>query len=98
MAPLGGVSRLVKSKRSEESFARKRYKTSQDMHPEDESTIPLLTRAMAGDKIKSDSPVVDIVSSDSESSGRDVASEYKKAPWWSYIWVSQAVNPNEARE
>jgi hypothetical protein len=92
MAPLDGISRLVKSKRGGESFARNGYKTSQDVRPEDESTIPLLPRAMADDKIKSGSPVVDVVGSDSESSGRDVASPYKKAPWWSYIWVSQAAN------
>lgn len=98
MEPLDGISRPVKSKRGGESFARMGYKTSQDVCPDDESTIPLLTRAMADDKTKSGSPLVDVVGSDSESSDRDVASEYKKAPWWSYIWVSQAVNSHEIRE
>ncbi|KAG0645286.1 MFS transporter [Hyphodiscus hymeniophilus] len=41
---------------------------------------------MADDKLKSDVPVVETIVSDSESSGPYVESEYKKAPWWSYIW------------
>jgi hypothetical protein len=44
---------------------------------------------MADDKVKTNTPIVEALGSDSESSSRDVVSEYKKAPWWSYIWVSQ---------
>lgn len=55
---------------------------------ENESRIPLLPHAMADDKLKPGSPVLEALGSDSESSSRDVVSEYKKAPWWSYIWAS----------
>ena len=43
---------------------------------------------MADDKLKADLPVVNVLSSDSELSGRDDAIQHKKMPWWSYIWVS----------
>jgi len=66
---------------------RKQYKPSRGQRLEDESSIPLLPDTMSDDKVKSGSPVVDTVGSDSETSSRDIP-QNKKAPWWSYIWVS----------
>ncbi|RFU33978.1 hypothetical protein B7463_g2356, partial [Scytalidium lignicola] len=51
---------------------------------------------MADDKLKSDIPQVHAVGSDLDSEGRDEeVSEYKKTPWWSYIWD---YDPNRSHE
>jgi hypothetical protein len=63
-----------------------------DSTQEDESIIPLLSPSMSHGKLENDLDVVRVVGSDSQSSDTRVvelvASEYRKAPWWSYIWVS----------
>ena len=89
MAPLDGISQLAKSKRVASSFPSERYRTSQERQLEDESSMPLLSHAMADDKVKSSSPVIDAVGSESDSTSPLVSSKYEKAPWWSYIWVRQ---------
>lgn len=56
-------------------------------HAQDESIIPLLLSAMPDDKLNPASPEGDSSGSDTESR-YDSGSirEYKKPPWWSYIW------------
>ena len=54
-----------------------------------ESRIPLLPHAMVDGKLKTNSPIIEAVGSDSESNSQDVVMKYK-APWWSYIWVRLA--------
>ncbi|KAH8809365.1 major facilitator superfamily transporter [Xylogone sp. PMI_703] len=53
---------------------------------------------MADDKLKSDIPQIQAVSSDLESEDREEVSEYKKAPWWSYIWDYDPTRSHEERK
>jgi len=61
-----------------------------------ESSIPLLSQTMphdkflAGspdDKLLAESPTLSAVESNSGRSSQNEVVEYKKPPWWSYIWV-----------
>jgi len=62
------------------------YKYSTDQHEQDEASIALLPK-MSGDKLHLESGKVAAVQTDSEASTSDEVNPYKKAPWWSYIWV-----------
>jgi hypothetical protein len=69
-----------------------------DVQHQDETAIPLLSNTMLEDKHQKDSSEVAALASDSEASIANVTSEPKKAPWWSYIWVSPHVNSSHLRQ
>jgi hypothetical protein len=55
-------------------------KHSRDHDGQDEASIALLPKMPDDDKLH-------LVRPDSEADSSDEATPYKKAPWWSYIWV-----------
>lgn len=66
--------------------------TDADSDLQDESIIPLLSNEMPLDKSQSVAPEIHAVRADEGASDSGSIREFKKPPWWSYIWVSTGVN------